>query len=199
MLGGLSEVSKLQNIIEGKVPKVIVVLCVHKCVHLSLDFSQHQLQVHLFVEEPVELCLSLKELLLGGNEQDWCLYVQVLSIIRYRCYLGGLLLNNSCSQLILILIYSFRSYIIWVFRLFNRISSLDCFGQKFGMLKQALGAFPSDLVFDGLLYEPYPLKDVGDVVDSPLLNIQLLGSVIEINLPTLRALDKGDKFLCKFT
>lgn len=39
------------------------------------------------------------------------------------------------------------------------------------MLNQTLSALPPDLVFDGLLYEAYPFKDVGDVVDPPLLHL----------------------------
>ena len=75
-------ISKLQNVIKGKVSKVAVVLSADKRLHLSLDFVQHQVQVHLFAEESVELCLGIKDLLLSANEEGWCLCIQILSLIR---------------------------------------------------------------------------------------------------------------------
>jgi hypothetical protein len=49
-------------------------------------------------------------------------------------------------------------------------------------------AFPLDHVLDTLLDETDSFKDVGDVVYSSLLNVQLSDSVIEVDAVILRGL-----------
>ena len=42
-------------------------------------------------------------------------------------------------------------------------------------------ALPPDLVFDCFFNEANVLEDVGDIIDSPLLHVQLLCCLVEVN------------------
>jgi hypothetical protein len=50
------------------------------------------------------------------------------------------------------------------------------------MLDQALITLPSDFVLNSLFDEPDAFEDVGDVVNSPLLDLKGLRSFVQVDL-----------------
>jgi hypothetical protein len=67
------------------------------------------------------------------------------------------------------------------------------------MLDQALITLPSDFVLNSLFDEPDAFEDVGDVVNSPLLDLQGLGSFVQVDLLRGRVLYQVDEPLGKLT
>ena len=56
------------------------------------------------------------------------------------------------------------------------------------MLDQALITLPPDFVFHSLLDQPDAFEDVGDIVNPPLLDVQGLGSFVQVDLLGRRVL-----------
>ena len=67
------------------------------------------------------------------------------------------------------------------------------------MLNQTLITLPSDFVFNSLFDEADTLEDIRDVVDPPLLHLQGLGCLVQVDLLRGRVLDQVDEPLGKFT
>lgn len=61
------------------------------------------------------------------------------------------------------------------------------------MFDEALVSLPPNLILDGFFDKADALKDVSDIVDSPFLDIENLGGLIQVDLLRWWTLDELDE------
>jgi len=73
------------------------------------------------------------------------------------------------------------------------------FKALFKIFEKARGTVPLYFIFNSLVYEADPFQNIGDVVDAALLDLEISGRLVQVNLKGWRGLDQEDKFLSEFS
>lgn len=66
------------------------------------------------------------------------------------------------------------------------------------MIKQLLRALPSNFILNSLFNEADAFQYIGDVVDTPLLHLELLGCLVKVHFFAFGTLDQSNEFFRKF-